>query len=327
MQFSDFAKGSLGMIALLFGGEPALPQTFDRLEIHSFQSATPTNKQFLTGEANVKPALLSAELRIPKPGSAKLPAIVLIHDSGVISSSHDRWAQALNAIGVAVLVVDSFTGRGIVRTIDDQSLLDPGAMMIDAYRALALLAQHQRIDSSRIAVIGFSKGAMAAVYSSNQRFRTLYGPANLEFAAHIGLYTPCYVTYSDDPRVTGKPIRLFHGVADDFLSIVPCRAYVERLKRVGANVSLTEYAGAHHLYDDARFVSPLRLPFAPTPRNCLVHEGDNGQLLNSKTGQPFDPAGDPCIERGATLAYNGTAHEASMTSVKEFLTTNFGLNR
>jgi len=154
MQFSDFAKGSLGMIALLFGGEPALPQTFDRLEIHSFQSATPTNKQFLTGEANVKPALLSAELRIPKPGTAKLPAIVLIHDSGGISSSHDRWAQALNAIGVAVLVVDSFTGRGIVRTIDDQSLLDPGAMMIDAYRALALLAQHQRIDSSRIAVIG-----------------------------------------------------------------------------------------------------------------------------------------------------------------------------
>jgi acetyl esterase/lipase len=94
-------------------------------------------------------------------------------------------------------------------------------MMIDAYRALESLALHPRIDPSRVAVMGFSKGAAAAVYSSNERFRKLYGPPNVEFAAHIGFYTPCYM-YHDDDKVTGKPIRLFHGIDDDLNSIEPC---------------------------------------------------------------------------------------------------------
>jgi len=33
-------------------------------------------------------------------------------------------------------------------------------MMIDSYRALALLAEHPRIDRKRIAIMGFSKGAV-----------------------------------------------------------------------------------------------------------------------------------------------------------------------
>src|SRR6202022_4793685 len=86
-----------------------------------------------------------------------------------------------------------------------------------------------RIDAGRIAVMGFSKGAVAAVYSSNERFRKMYGAQNVEFAAHIGLYTPCNVTYRDDGKVTGKPIRLFHGIADDYVSIGRCAEYVQRL--------------------------------------------------------------------------------------------------
>src|SRR4029077_15959211 len=117
----------------------------------------------------------------------------------------------LNSIGVAVFILDSFAGRGIVNTINDQSQLDSLAMMVDTYRALGLLAKHRRIDPARIAVMGFSKGAVTAVYSGNERFRKMYAPANVAFAAHIGLYTPCNVRYRDDDKVTGKPIRLFHG--------------------------------------------------------------------------------------------------------------------
>ena len=81
-------------------------------------------------------------------------------------------------------------------------------MMVDAFRALDTLAQHSRIDPNGIAVMGFSKGAIAAVYSSNERFRKMYGPPNVQFAAHIGLYTPCDVTYNDDDKVTGKALHL-----------------------------------------------------------------------------------------------------------------------
>jgi dienelactone hydrolase len=242
------------------------------------------------GDKNGKPVMLADELRIPKPGTDKLPAVILMHSAGAINPATDRWAQEFNNMGIATLMVDSFSGRGFY-TFDDQSQLAGLAMMIDAYRALDSLALHPRIDPSRIAVMGFSKGAAAAVYSSNERFRKLYGPPNVEFAAHIGLYTPCSV-YPDDDKVTGKPIRLFHGIADDSTSIEPCRAYVERLKAAGVDVALTEYPDTYHAYDFAWRKEPFK----------------NAQ--------------------GATTSYyNEEATVATTKAVKEFLMATFHLKQ
>ena len=304
-------------------------QTFVRMEIHPIETVTLNTQEFLTGDLNGKPAVIAGELRIPKPGTDKLPAVVLIHGSGGISG--DRWAQELNSIGVAAFILDSFSGRGIVNTPppanqgNEPSQLDTLAMMLDAYRALGRLVQHPRIDPDRIAVMGFSKGAVAAVYSSNERFRKLYAPANAQFAAHIGLYTPCSTTYRDDDKTTGKPIRLFHGIADDLASIIPCRAYVERLKGADADATLTEYPDAYHAYDAVLLKEPLRVPQAQNGHNCFLTEGDNGVVLNAETGTPFTLA-DACMERGTQLIYNAAAHQATVKAVKEFLTATFNLD-
>src|SRR5262249_19247717 len=161
-----------------------------------------------------------------------------------------------------------------------------------------------------IAVMGFSKGAVPAVYSSNERFRKFYNPAGAVFAAHIGLYTPCNVQYRDDDKVSGAPIRLFHGVADDYVSIAPCRNYIARLEEAGANATLTEYPGAHHVYDMAAFSSLVQLPQAQTTRNCELREGDNGQVLNIKTGAVYRHS-DTCVEHGPHMGYNAAAYEAT----------------
>ena len=179
-----------------------MAQTFVRMEVHPIETVTLKTQQFLTGDLAGKPAVIAGQLRIPKPGTDRLPAVVLVHGSGGINASHERWADELNSAGFAVFVLDSFAGRGIVSTVNDQSQLDSLAMMVDAYRALALLAKHPRIDPARIAIMGFSKGAVAAVYSSNERFRGMYAPGNLAFAAHIGLYTPCNVSYRDDDKLS-----------------------------------------------------------------------------------------------------------------------------
>jgi dienelactone hydrolase len=292
-------------------------QGFVRMEMIPIQTTTLTTQQVLTGDANGKPGFVAGQLRIPKGGNDRLAAIVLVHGSGGLSASADHWARELNSIGMAVLVLDSFAGRNIINTNNDQTLLDHLAMMIDAYRALGVLAQHPRIDPARIAVIGFSKGAIAAVYSSNKRFKAAFGPANAEFAAHIGLYTPCYA-YRDDERVAAKPIRLFHGIADDYVPIGPCRAYAARLKQAGADVGLAEFADAYHAYDNPAYAKPIKLPQAQTARNCEVREGDGGKLTNAKTGQVFT-LDDACVERGAQVAYNESAHKATVAAVKEFL--------
>ena len=225
---------SLCSVAIgLMLGTAANAQGFVRMEMIPIQSVTLSTQQILAGETTGKPAVIAGQLRIPKLGTDKLPAIILVHGSGGLSASADQWAKELNGIGIAVLVLDSFAGRNITSTVTDQSQLDHLAMMVDAYRALDILAKHPRIDPARIAVIGFSKGAVAAVYSANQRFQNQFG-AGRTFAAHVGLYTPCNVAYRDDEKLTGKPIRMHHGIPDDWVPIQPCRDYVERLKKAGA---------------------------------------------------------------------------------------------
>ena len=103
-----------------------------------------------------------------------------------------------------------------------------------------------------------------------------------------------------------KPIRIFHGSADDYVPLAPCRAYVERLKAKGKDVQLTEYAGAGHVFDGRAFKTPLKLEKAPTSRRCELAEAENGVIVNVKTRQPFTWA-DPCVEYGPTLAYNEKA--------------------
>ncbi|HMA72338.1 MAG TPA: dienelactone hydrolase family protein [Xanthobacteraceae bacterium] len=316
---------TVAAIVIAWLGAQAEAQSVARIEVQPIQTITLKTAQMLTGETNGAPTTVAGELRIPKPGSDRLPAVILIHGSGGVGSNVDAWAKEINALGIAAFILDAFSGRGIVSTVNDQSPLDSLAITIDAYRALSLLAQHPRIDPARIAVMGFSKGAVPAIYSSNERFRKLYGAGKAEFAAHIGLYTPCNVQYRDDDKVTAAPIRLFHGIADDYVSIAPCRDYVERLKRAGANVALAEYPDAFHAYDVTLYASPIQLPQAQTTRNCILREGDKGQLLNAKTGATYT-LDDPCVEHGPHIGFNRAAYEATVKAVREFLAATFKLS-
>ena len=55
-------------------------------------------------------------------------------------------------------------------------------------------------------------------------------------------------------------------------------------------------------------------------------EGERGQLVDTKTGKPYDP-NVTCNERGGTLLYNEAAAVATTATVKAFLTATFGLKQ
>lgn len=141
-----------------------------RPEIHPIETVTLTGRQFLRGETAGKPAMLAGVLRVPVSATGRLPAVVLLHGSAGVAESTERWAREIAGIGVATFLLDCFSGRGITNSTADQSQLDALAMMVDAYRALSMLARDPRLDPKRIAVMGFSKGAVAAVYSSSHAF-------------------------------------------------------------------------------------------------------------------------------------------------------------
>jgi dienelactone hydrolase len=241
-----------------------------------------------------------------------------VHGSGGVGFNSGMWVDDLNKAGFATFVTDSFTGRGITNTFTDQSQLSSYTMMNDAFAALAVLAKHPRIDPDKIAVMGFSKGAIPSVYASMNRFQNAYASEGATFAAYIGFYTPCNIALIDDEKVSAKPIRLYHGIADDWVPVGPCRDYVARLKKAGANIDLVEYPGAPHAFDDQSIPGTCQLPQAVTARKCRFEEKPLGAIINGDTGQPATPS-DPCIERGVTIAYNAEATNAARKDVVEFL--------
>ena len=289
-----------------------------RMEIHSFSSTTLTDQEFLSGRNEGRTVTLAGELRLPRPGTDRLPIVVLLHGSGGIGGSITDWEQYFNAMGVATFVVDSFTARGIVSTVNDQSQLGRLAMMIDAFRALDLLTKHSRIDPARIALMGFSRGGQPTLYASMKRFQRMYGPVGQEFAAYIPFYAACGTSYRDDEELTSKPIRLFHGGADDYAPVTACRAYVERLKAKGRDVQLTEYAGAGHAFDAQAFKKPLKLEKGQTTRQCELAEAQDGVVVNAKTKLPFTYA-DSCVEYGPTVAFDEKAYTEARKAVGDFI--------
>lgn len=304
--------------------QPSPNDVAARIELRTIASLTLTDQQFLTGDKNGKPVTIAGELRLPRGATGKLPAVVLLHGSGGPTGGHELWARHFNAIGVASLLIDSSTGRGIERTSTNQALLGRLNMILDAYRGLDMLAAHPRIDGTRVAVMGWSRGGQSALYSSLKRFQQSWGAGN-RFAAHVPLYASCSATLIGDTELTGAPIRQHHGIADDYVTIAPCRAYFERMRAAGNDVQLIEYPDAHHSYDNPLgSTTPRMSKGSESTRACTLKEGPLGVIVNEATGQPFSYK-DACVQRDPHVGYHEAAANATRKSVTVFLRATFKL--
>jgi dienelactone hydrolase len=315
-------------IAGLFSTQVALAEPSEsdlaaRIELRPIETLTLTDQQFLTGDKNGKAVTIAGELRIPRGVTGKMPAVVLLHGSGGVGPGPELWAKHFNEMGIAAFLLDSFSARGIVSTSADQALLGRLNMILDAYRSHEMLAAHPRIDPARIAVMGFSRGGQSALYSSMRRFQEMWSP-RAQFALHIPLYASCTSTFARDTDVTG-PIRQHHGLADDYVTIAPCRPYFERLRAAGRDVQLIEYPDAHHGYDNPLgSKTPTVAKGSQSTRACTLKEEANGVLVNVSTGQPFSYK-DPCVETDPHVGYNEAAAKATQKAVKEQLRAAFKL--
>ncbi len=118
---------------------------------------------------------------------------------------------------------------------------------------------------------------------------------------------------------SGRILRLFHGISDDYVNIVPCRDYTGRLKAAGADVSLTEYPDSQHGFDSPTSPPLVAVPKAQSTRNCRLKEGPNGAILDAGTGQPYSLKTDPCVAIGAYVGHNAEATDAARAAVLRFV--------
>lgn len=297
-----------------------------RTELHSIPSLTLSDEQFLKGDSAAgKPVVVTGHLRIAQ-GSGRLPVVVMIHGSGGMGPNIEFWTREFNSMGVSTFALDGFTGRGLTNVNADQASLGRLNMVLDVYRMLDVLAKHPRVDPSRIALMGFSRGGQGALFASVKRFHRAWNRSGIDFAAYIPFYPDCMTTYRGDTDVADRPIRIFHGIPDDYNPLAACKTYVERLRTAGRDVTLTEYPNAAHAFDNPlASTTPIVAKNAQTVRNCRIRENDAGQLVNTATNRPFTYQ-DECVERDPHVGHDAAATDSARQSIRAFLQSVFKLN-
>ncbi len=221
-------------------------------------------------------------------GAGPFAAVVVLHGcAGVRENSH-RWAEELVRMGVAALVADHFTPRGIDRICERHGgkMVEQRERRRDTYGALVYLAQRAEIDPARIAVMGFSNGGLATI---NALLPGVSDPARPRFAAGIALYPDCtgYIGLT-----LSAPLLILIGAKDDWTPAPVCQRLIDRLPSGSAAVTMQVYAGAEHAFDDET-QGWMYLPAVVNPH------------VRSQTG--------------ATVGYDRAAHQAAIADVRRFV--------
>jgi dienelactone hydrolase len=300
-----------------------------RIEAYSLPTLTLTRAQLLAGrQEGATAATIAGELSLPFVAAARMPAVLMLHgDAGAIANQV-VWREELNALGIAVFTLDSFSGRGAVATGASFATMPDSIgglpRVVDAERALALLAAHPRIDPARIAVMGFSSGGNTVLAAAQTRFASAFGTPGLRFAAYIALYPDCNLRLNGDTRSEPGPRRIFIGKADVLTSAAACGKYAERLRAAGADIATSAFEGAHHGFDNVSNPDMIRVADVPTGADCALEETAAGEVVNVDTGRPLSLA-DKCIGKGLVAGYNPAADAATKAAVKALLIERFGL--
>lgn len=188
------------------------------------------------------------------------PAVVFLHGcgglyrrDGAIVERETDWAERLVGRGYVVLMVDSFTPRGVRRMCE----ADRFAMEIylsrpkDAYAALLWLQAQPFVRPERVGVVGWSQGGGTVLFGIRED--SLGRPAALphgDFRAAVAFYpASCGDRYHRRPWTSRIPLLVLAGDRDVWTPAAPCLAFVSGAAARGAAVWMKRYEGAVHDFD------------------------------------------------------------------------------
>jgi dienelactone hydrolase len=299
-----------------------------------FNSVTPKSKwELVHRKYDKKPTLIWGTLTMPKQIQGKIPAMVISPGSAGVGPKDDRWVRAFNEMGIAAFVVDSFGGRGIVSTMDDQSQLSPAGNDADALVALKLLSTDPRIDPKKIGQIGFSRGGSVALEMILESFRKGIIDDDLKFATVIGFYPGCPAVWWEipPPPLTGAPLMLALGEKDDYTPAKLCVNFAEIMKRDGQAVEVHVYPGAYHAFDNPRQNFTYHRN-ATTANRCpqVMYDVQHAEYYHLLTGEKYPSVNEVkaenkgCVIRGVSSGSNIAQGNKAEEDVKDFLIRTMG---
>ena len=197
------------------------------------------------------------------PGNAAAPAMVLMHgcggnqdSKGRLAARYTELAARLNAMGVHVLVTDSFTPRGekqICKQKSGQRRITQLNRRRDALGALQWMAAQPGVDATRLGLLGWSNGGSTVLAATNLMHPEVAAAAVRPSLA-VAFYPGCEAE-RDRGYAPNSPLLMLLGEADDWTPPGPCKALAAAVRQ-GPKPEVESYEGAYHGFDGT---APVRL--------------------------------------------------------------------
>jgi dienelactone hydrolase len=195
---------------------------------------------------------------LPAPGAkGRRPAVVALHGCGglyrrdgkTFDVRYPEYVQRLHHAGYHVLLPDSFGPRGVRSTCTvpaSERHVDAETRRPDVVAAVDWLARHPEVDRGRIALLGWSQGAMTALAAIDG---TRAGGA-APLAGAVVFYPGCRALLQKEFRIA-IPVLMLLGEKDDWTPPARCVRLAERIRKQQPRSDLTVemYPDSYHGFD------------------------------------------------------------------------------
>ena len=296
----------------------------DNQELLIFESKNPFNfYDIINNLEAVSNQIVYGIITYPEIEKDEYPLVIGVAGSLGWGDHHYKYMDEYLKLGISTLTLHSFRSRGVTSTVGEQLSVTIPMVVHDAYSALKALNSNSKINSSKVAITGWSLGGGVSLFSAWKPVQEKISP-NLKFAAHLPFYPPC-VAKPELPSFTDSPLHILAGEDDNWVPSKPCEELILELNEMGYdNAGITVYEGAHHSFD--RKSEVVKVESAYRLEDCRLLLNENGVVstntlisipmkngLMQKLGLMF------CAEKGPTFGGNDFAREDALIFAKSFM--------
>jgi dienelactone hydrolase len=196
--------------------------------------------------------------RLYRPnGAGPFPVMLFFHGcSGPTLSHEEDWAAFYNGIGVVLLSVDSYSGRGLAwEEVCDFKKMTPWQRAGDVLATVGHVRTLDFVDQDAIYLTGFSHGA-GSIWSTLVNGSEKSAPVSLAEWPQDGLagVKGAFMFYGgcQEPYVVDLTSVVFLGDADRYIDARSCAGYTDDDGRASAHMIIKIYEGATHTFDHSR---------------------------------------------------------------------------
>ncbi len=206
-------------------------------------------------------------LLLKPEGEGPFPAVMLGHQCGglIFSKANPQaanwtmleWAKRFQAVGYVTLLIDFMGSRGAQQVCQGpQSGVTLGRTVKDFYQAAEHLRQLPYVHPEKVAMVGYSQGALIALFNNSKSFREEFRQAR-GFDAYVSFYPPCRIMSLGPNRVAldvvqkdmEQPHLFLLGGADNETPAADCETLLAPIKAAGKPVQLHTYQDETHCWD------------------------------------------------------------------------------